>query len=57
MIVKCIPTKPDKTECPMIKFCLARLTDGTVTGCGIPLWYSGLIKREEITVEHTVRKE
>lgn len=57
MIVKCRATKPDKTDCPMIKTCLARLTDRTITGCGIPLWYAGLINREAIMVEHTVRKE
>lgn len=56
MIVKCKSTQPDKTDCPMIKTCLARLTDRTITGCGIPLWYGGLIKREEIMVEHTVRE-
>ena len=54
-IVKCIPTQPDKQSCPMIQTCLARLTDGTITGCGIPLWYAGLIKLEEIMVEHTAR--
>ena len=52
--VKCKPTQPDKEQCPMIRYCLARLTDGTITGCGIPLWYAGLIKREDILVEHTV---
>ena len=54
--VKCRATKPDKEDCPMIQTCLARLTDRTITGCGIPLWYGGLIKREEIMVEHTVRE-
>lgn len=56
MIVKCIPKQTDKTECPMIKFCFARLTDRTITGCGFPLYEAGVIKREEIMVEHTVRK-
>lgn len=54
MTVKCHPTQPDKTDCPMIRYCLARLTDGTITGCGIPLWYAGLIQRADIQVEHTV---
>lgn len=57
MIVKCRATKKSKTDCPMIQVCLARLTDRTITGCGIPLWYDGLIKREEIRVEHTIKKE
>lgn len=55
MIVKCKPTKEGKMSCPMIQYCLARLTDGTITGCGIPLYEAGLIRREEIMVEHTVK--
>lgn len=57
MIVKCLPTKEGKNPCPMIRTCLARLTDRTITGCGVPLWYAGLITRQEVTVEHTVKKE
>ena len=57
MIVKCLPTRKDKQPCPMIKFCLARLTDRTITGCGVPLAYCGVIKPQEIMIEHTVRKE
>lgn len=57
MIVKCIPTTEGKQPCPMIRTCLARLTDGTITGCGVPLAYAGLIKVSDIQVEHTVRKE
>ena len=56
MTVKCIPTRPDKQECPMLRTCLARLTDRTITGCGIPLWYAGVIRREQVEVEHTVRE-
>ena len=41
----------------MIKTCLARLTDRTITGCGIPLYAAGLIKREDIMVEHTVKEK
>ncbi len=54
MIVKCKPTQPDKTDCPMLPYCLARLTDPTITGCGIPLYEAGLIKRQDIMVEHRV---
>ena len=57
MIVKCRPVNKDKKSCPMIQTCLARLTDRTITGCGVPLWWAGVIKREEIMVEHTVRSE
>lgn len=56
MIVKCKPTRENKTECPMIKTCLARLTDGTITGCGVPLWYGGLIRYDQIMVERTFQK-
>ena len=57
MIVKCLPTKEGKKPCPMIKTCIARLTDGTITGCGVPLAYAGVIKPQDIEVEHTIRKE
>ena len=56
MIVKCKPTQADKEPCPMIRTCLARLTDKTITGCGIPLFYAGLISLAEVQVEHTVRR-
>lgn len=54
MIVKCKPTRPDKKDCPNLPYCLARLTDPTITGCGIPLYEAGLIQRADIQVEHTV---
>lgn len=56
MIVKCKPTQPDKTDCPMIRYCLARLTDRTITGCGVPLYEAGLIKRNDVMVEHTIKE-
>lgn len=55
-IVKCRATEDGKIDCPMIKTCLARLTDKTITGCGLPLVYAGIIKRHELMVEHTVKK-
>ena len=57
MIVKCKPTEKDKSPCPMIRCCMARMTDQTITGCGIPLFVAGIIKKEEIMVEHTVKRE
>ena len=57
MIVKCVPSEDGKKPCPMIQTCLARLTDGTITGCGIPLWYVGVISKDEVMVEHTIREE
>ena len=55
MIVKCKPTLQGKESCPLIRFCIARMNDRTITGCGIPLWYAGVIRREQVEVEHTVR--
>lgn len=55
MIVKCKATKSDKTDCPMIDYCLARLSDRTITGCGVPLAYAGVIKSQDVMVEHTVK--
>lgn len=57
MIVKCKATSSDKTDCPMIRYCLARLSDRTITGCGVPLAYAGVIKSQDVMVEHTVRGE
>ena len=57
MIVKCKATSSDKTDCPMIRYCLARLNDRTITGCGVPLAYAGVIKSQDVMVEHTVRGE
>lgn len=56
MIVKCIPKTPGKEKCPMISYCMARLNDRTITGCGIPLYAAGLIRREDIQVEHTLKE-
>lgn len=55
MIVKCNPIQPGKERCPLIRFCIARMNDRTITGCGIPLWYAGVIRREQVEVEHTVK--
>ena len=55
MIVKCKPTQPDKQPCPLIRYCIARMNDRTITGCGIPIWYAGVIRREQVEVEHTVK--
>ena len=53
-----IPCKAkDGFECPYLKVCMARLTDRTVTGCGMALYVNGLIKYDEIGVQHTVKAE
>lgn len=54
MTVKC---KSDEQNCPFIAYCLARLNDPTITGCGFQLWLNGVISREQVEVEHTIRKE
>ena len=57
MIVKCKTKIEGKTDCPMIKFCFARMTDRTISGCGLPLYMAGIIKdKQDIQVEHTVYK-
>lgn len=55
MIVKCRAESEDKTDCPILPYCLARLTDRTISGCGVPLHYAGIIKQDAIMVEHTVK--
>ena len=56
LIVTCLPKNGHKDKCPLFDTCLARLTDGTVTGCGIPLYYAGYISKSEIVVQHTVQE-
>ena len=55
MIVKC--ESKDKNDCPMLPYCLAKLNDPTISGCGMPLAYAGAIKMSEVMVEHTVSEE
>lgn len=47
----------DGFECPYYKICIARRNDKTVTGCGMALYHNGLIKYDEIGVQHTVLRE
>lgn len=42
-------------ECTMKPYCVARLNDNTITGCNILLFYRGLISKEEVVIEHTVK--
>lgn len=53
-IVKCEATEEGKEDCPLLPYCVARLNDRTVSGCGIPLADAGLIKFSEVRVQHTV---
>ena len=57
MTVKCIPRDTLKDPCPMLPYCLARLADQSITGCGVPLYIAGLIRKSEILVERTFKEE
>ena len=50
MIIEC-------KDCDLRPYCIARLNDRTVKGCGMSLYYHGLIKFEEIRVLHEIKKE
>ena len=56
MIVKCIDNN-GVGDCPCKNYCLARLTDGTVTGCSMPLVVAGIIDLSEAVIERTVKEE
>lgn len=57
MTVKCIPRDTLKDPCPILPYCLARLADQSITGCGVPLYIAGLIRKSEILVERTFKEE
>ena len=42
-------------ECNYRPYCVARLNDRMIRGCGMELYQAGLIKREEIKVLKAVR--
>lgn len=57
-MIATIPCKDkDGFECPYLVTCMARLTDKTITGCGMALYVNGLIKHDEIGIQHTVKAE
>ena len=49
-IVKC-------GQCEIKPFCLARLADRTISGCGLMLYRYGLIRHQDVMVEHTVKEK
>lgn len=51
-----IHCKDDKVECPYYDVCIARRNDRTVVGCGIYLYESGIITKEEIGVIHQIKE-
>jgi hypothetical protein len=42
-------------DCIYKPFCVARLTDRTITGCTFPMYWEGIISKGEVVVEHTVK--
>ena len=42
-------------NCPYKPYCIARLNDRTITGCNLPLYWSGLISKGDVVIEHTVK--
>lgn len=54
MIVKCKSSDPNKKNCPYLPYCLARVADPMITGCGIPLYVAGVIPKSDIQVERVV---
>ena len=55
MIVKCKSSDPNKADCPILPYCLARLSDSTITGCGLPLYMAGMLDTvSDIMVEYTL---
>lgn len=57
MIVKCKSSDPNKTNCPYLPYCLARLADPMITGCGVPLYVAGVIPKSDIQVERIVHMD
>lgn len=43
--------------CDLKPYCIARLNDRTVRGCGMSLYYHGLIKFEEIRVLYEIKEK
>ena len=46
----------DCDNCPYKPYCIARLNDRTITGCNLPLYWSGLISKGDVVIEHTVKE-
>ena len=55
--VTCLPCQADGYECEYYKLCLARRTDPTIVGCGIPLYAHGALGYNDVTVMRSVTSE
>lgn len=53
MIVKCNDNN-GVGDCPLKKFCFARLNDRTISGCTMPFLLAGMIDQSEVVVEHYI---
>ena len=53
MIVKCNDNN-GVGDCPLKKFCFARMNDRTISGCTMPFLLAGMIDQSEVVVEHTI---
>ena len=48
MIIHC-------NNCQYKTYCIPRLTDRTITGCNLPLYWAGWISKGDVVIEHTVK--
>ena len=56
MIVKCNYNN-GVGDCPLKMYCVVRINDPTISGCGLPFVLTGMIDQSEMVVEHTIRPE
>ena len=56
MIVKCNDNN-GVGDCPYKWYCGARMSDGTITGCSMPLVVAGIMSLSQAVVERTVKEE
>lgn len=47
--------KTGETICPLFQYCIARLNDNTIEGCGLPLFLAGVVAWEDIGVKHIIK--
>lgn len=55
--MRCEATQEGKENCPFLLYCIPRLLDRTITGCGLYLACEGLIAPEDIMVLHEIKQE
>lgn len=55
--VRCKATQEGEEDCPFLHYCIPRLLDRTIKGCGLYLACEGLIAPEDIRVLHEIKQE